>query len=133
MLLQGESVQLHKGAVCFLQDEEDSTRCVVEAYEHGSWRVRLLGAAEERRVPESALRFSYSLLPAALDLNECYVQLAIEDAQGNCGRGLKVCEAIPMGTQLFAEPPFIVTYKTNRAFVDHHAQRWTAYPALAAN
>ena len=133
-MLQGSRVRLHVGTVCRVQraDDEaiDGTLCTIETFDSITcrWRVRLEG--KELMLAEDQLELVYSLLPASLDQNEIYHELAFEDAQGSCGRGLIIKQHVRAGSLLFQEPPFVVVKSSVCEMETHHTARWLAYAAL---
>ena len=150
-MLQGSAVRLHVGTVCYLiPDSEpgigkDSSRssahvderCTIISFDDEAtmWRVRLEEAEDEILASEAALRIIYCLLPSALNENEIYCMLSFEHAQGDCGRGLVITQAIRKGAPIFQEPPFIVVSSSgDRSHAgtskERHAERWHALREL---
>ena len=142
-MLQGRGLRLHKGTVCYITSAECGTNKVLEGEQctvlsfdaaESRWRVQMEGG-KEIAVSHSSLRLGYCHIPSALDENEIYCQLAFEAAQGECGRGLVIKQALSRGQLVFQEPPFMVASSwgdlshgaTSR---EHHAERWLAYCAL---
>ena len=134
-MLSGRAVALHKGSFCYLSTDGETYEdalCVIRSYEPVKQLWLVQHAGEEVLVPETSLRFCFSLLPNALKKFETYHKLAYEDAQGACGRGLLAGQDIQKGMPIFEERPLLVAFKSAASPVEHHEQRWRAYEMLVA-
>ena len=133
-MLSGRAVALHKGSFCYLSTDGETYEdalCVIRSYDPVK-QLLVQHAGEEVLVPETSLRFCFSLLPNALKKFETYHKLAYEDAQGACGRGLLAGQDIQKGMPIFEERPLLVAFKSAASPVEHHEQRWRAYEMLVA-
>lgn len=138
-MIQGERVRLHPETVCEVDGSNSQfggSRCVILGFDTATskWRAKLLGRDNEAEMlfAESELRLGYSVLPSAVERLKYHAEIITEDAQGACGRGITVGESVPAHAPLFEEPPFLVVYSDpGEANLNHFAERWRAYSALA--
>ena len=140
-MLQGENVALFKQTVCYLSAKGkryDGAQCMILFHDASTrkWRVQLCGSEWRRRelsVPEASIRVSFCLLPLSIRRLQLFVKLESEDAQGACGRGLVLQEAVQAGLPIFSEPPLIVAGALVSSMSSKHAERWKAYTTLRFN
>ena len=142
-MIQGSTVRLHKGSTCTIRGHGNKfagAKCAVVAFdnEKQKWQVERQDAGQRGKlllVPESALRFDFSLLPSSLSQLERYHQLHLESTQGTCGRGLIAGQDIAKGMPLFEEAPLLVNFSPSpldetATPLEHHANRWRSYVTL---
>ena len=146
MLHGHTSAHIHAGTWCRVSadgEAHDGELCVILGFEAESslWRI---GLAPSRgtslfepeasltvlMVPEDKLSLEFCLLPRALDAAVCHPNVATEESQGTCGRGLIVTDHVKRGCALFEEPPFMVVHRVPSSVAQHHGPRWRAYTAL---
>ena len=144
-LLEGETVRLHRGSLCELDDEDDeeaegrderglgsgTTLCHIISFDRtrGQWQVRSARDGSDRYVSESSLRLCYSLLPSHAKRVRTYAKITLE-VHGACGRGVAAAEDIRAGAPIFEEAPFLIARESRGSPAATLAWRWRACKTL---